>query len=52
MRQDMNMDEIMEYQGVFISCPGKKSKKKQKNFWISADFFLFENVRYVSFQEE
>ena len=46
MRQDRNIRD------VFISCPGKKSKKKQKNFWISADFFLFENVRYVSFPEE
>lgn len=52
MRQDMNMDEIMEYQGRLYFMPRKEIKEKQKNFWISADFFLFENVRYVSFPEE
>ena len=39
MRQDMNMDEIMEYQAVFISCHEKRSNGKPKSFWISADFF-------------
>lgn len=39
MRQDMNMDEIMEYQAVFISCHEKRLNGKLKSFWISADFF-------------
>ena len=39
MRQDMNMDEIMEYQAVFISCHEKRSNGKLKSFWISVDFF-------------
>ena len=39
MRQDMNMDEIMEYQGRLISCHEKRLNGKLKSFWISADFF-------------
>ena len=39
MRQDMNMDEIMEYQGRLYFMPRKEIKRKLKSFWISADFF-------------
>ncbi len=33
MRQDMTMDEVMEYQGRLYFMPGKKSGKRQKNCW-------------------
>ena len=39
MRQDMNMDEIMEYQGRLYFMPRKRSNGKLKSFWISVDFF-------------
>ena len=33
MRQDMTMDEVMEYQGRLYFMPRKKSGKRQKNCW-------------------
>lgn len=49
MRQDMNMDEIMEYQGRLYFMPRKEIKAKPRNFLISAGFFLSENERCVNF---
>lgn len=34
MRQDMTMDEVMEYQGRLYFMPRKKTGKRQKNCWI------------------
>lgn len=49
MRQDMNMDEIMEYQGRLYFMPHRKSGQKLKSFLISADSFRFGRERSASF---
>ena len=40
MRQDMNMDEIMEYQGRLYYMPLKKYGNVQKNCWTFADCWI------------
>ena len=45
MRQDMTMDEIMEYQGRLYYMPLKKYGNAQKNYWTFADFWIIGNER-------
>lgn len=40
MRQDMTMDEIMEYQGRLYYMPLKKYGNVQKNCWTFADCWI------------
>ncbi len=49
MRQDMNMDEIMEYQGRLYFMPRKEIKRRTEELLEFCDLFNFANVQYVNF---
>lgn len=49
MRQDMTMDEIMEYQGRLYYMPIKKIRERSEELaWISADSLIIVGVQFES----